>query len=597
VHDVREQSDRVLLLMEPGYVRELVSDWLDSVAGYETETATSPSTLSTQYDICLVDADCIDCYGEHLRQRRREADSYLPHILFRTEPRETDACTSETTVADELIDEVVALPVEEDILARRVENLLATRRASVQFAERERLYRELVELIPESILLVEDDRIVCANAAAAELLEVNKSGLLNESLERYIPPEEHDALRTLLESVPSVGTGATEFAELCLQTATGRTVEVTIAGVAAHYDGDEVVQLFVRDLTETKRHEQRRRLFSRAVEAAGHGIVVVDAGVDDQPIVYANAEFTRMTGYSLGEVLGRNCRLLQGENTADEPVRRLREAVDAGEHVSVEMLNYRKDGTPFWNEVEIVPIRDTDGTLTHFVGLQQDITDQVRNEQRLAVFNRILRHNVRNKTNVIRGYADAIVQGEADAEASAERIRTAADELFTISEQIREFDTVLRTNAGATETIDLATVVEDSVAALRRESLRTDVTYRMLGAVTVAAHPTLQAAIQDLLYQLGEVEAPEAEIVVIHDGENVRLDIIDRGGAVSHGDLELVSSRSETPLDHLQGLELWLLRWTVEQSGGEFSVDQGEYPQIRMRFPPADVECESLRDS
>ena len=112
----------------------------------------------------------------------------------------------------------------------------------------------------------------------------------------------------------------------------------------------------------------------RAIAAATNGIVLSDPRLPDCPIVYTNEAFLQMTGYAEDEVVGRNCRFLQGAETDPETIRVLREAVRAERPCQVSILNYRKDGTSFWNEVTVSPVRDAKGGLTHFVGIQTDVT-------------------------------------------------------------------------------------------------------------------------------------------------------------------------------------------------------------------------------
>jgi PAS domain S-box-containing protein len=585
--------------MVPGRDRSLVEEWLEAPGGYETATPEPGERSLPEYDVCLLDETGFERFGEALRDRKTASETYLPHLLLVSESdREAvDAAIDADDVGRELIDDVLELPLRKDGLVRRIENLLATRRASISLAEREAQHRELVELTPEAVLLVDDGEIVHANVAAVKLFGASGVELRGEQVSTLAAPDETRALAALLDAVPPAGEGASEFVDVRFRSLDGRTIDGSVAGIRVTYDGSDVVQLLVQDRTESRRREERLRLFGRAVEATAHGVTVADVRVEDEPIVYANTGFTEMTGYTMGEVLGRNCRFMQGENTDQSTVDTLRHAIDAGEPASVDILNYRKDGTPFWNRLEIVPIRDEAGDLTHYLGLQRDITEQVRSEQRLAVLDRILRHNVRNKTNVIRGYAEAIVEGGMPAATAAERIVDAADELYTISEQVREFDTVIRDTEEASDVIDLDAVVGQGITALREEFREADVQFRVSGAVPVAAHPTLQAALQDLLYQLGETDCPVAEITLVRAGDEIRLEVVDRGNAIPTEDLELVSTRSETPTEHLQGLELWLLRWAVEQSDGEFAVDvDGGDPRIEMRFPVADGDP-GLRDS
>lgn len=121
-------------------------------------------------------------------------------------------------------------------------------------------------------------------------------------------------------------------------------------------------------------------LLSHALDAVSESSLVTDA---QQRIVYANAAFTAVTGFSAGEVIGRNCRLLQGPGTDSSTVAALRGTLARKETFRGEILNYRKDGTPFWNSLTISPLRDGEGTVTHFVSVQRDITGQKALQERL----------------------------------------------------------------------------------------------------------------------------------------------------------------------------------------------------------------------
>lgn len=121
----------------------------------------------------------------------------------------------------------------------------------------------------------------------------------------------------------------------------------------------------------------------RAVAAAAHGITIGDAS-RERRLVYVNDAFVRMTGYTAAEVLGRNCRFLQGPDTDHNKVAVIRAALHTGDEASEVLLNFRKDGTPFWNEVSISAVRNVDEQITHFIGTQIDVTERVQREQELA---------------------------------------------------------------------------------------------------------------------------------------------------------------------------------------------------------------------
>lgn len=138
------------------------------------------------------------------------------------------------------------------------------------------------------------------------------------------------------------------------------------------------------------RPEDELALRESALAATAEGVTISDPRLPDNPIIYANTGFERLTGYSVQDVVGRNCRFLQGPATDPSTVDQIRRAVRKEQECSVQLLNYRKDGTPFWNRLSITPVRDAAGALTHFVGVQSDVTAQKRAEEALRQANRKL---------------------------------------------------------------------------------------------------------------------------------------------------------------------------------------------------------------
>ncbi len=120
--------------------------------------------------------------------------------------------------------------------------------------------------------------------------------------------------------------------------------------------------------------EATLRLRDRAIAETSNGILITDPHQHDNPIIYANPAFERITGYRMDEVLGRNCRFLQGPDTDPATVAFIRQAIAEQRDCQVVIRNYRKDGAPFWNELTISPVHDGRGQVTHFVGVLVDIT-------------------------------------------------------------------------------------------------------------------------------------------------------------------------------------------------------------------------------
>lgn len=124
-------------------------------------------------------------------------------------------------------------------------------------------------------------------------------------------------------------------------------------------------------------------LKERAISAVAEGITISDNLLPDNPIIYANSGFENLTGYPIDTVLGKNCRFLQGPDTDPDTVKAIREAVKEQRACTVEILNYRKDGTPFWNNLSITPVLDPNDNVTHFIGIQSDITIRKTSEESL----------------------------------------------------------------------------------------------------------------------------------------------------------------------------------------------------------------------
>ncbi|MGM0676274.1 MAG: ATP-binding protein [Pseudomonadota bacterium] len=167
---------------------------------------------------------------------------------------------------------------------------------------------------------------------------------------------------------------------------------------------------------------ERLRWQTQAMEAMVNGIAIADATQPDGPLVYVNPAFERMTGYRAEEVLGTNCRFLQGDDRDQPGIRELRDAVAEGRATKVLIRNYRKNGELFWNEFSISPVRNDAGVVTHFVGIQQDVTELIqtmealrqaksdadRANQAKSEFLSRMSHELRTPMNAVLGFAQLL---------------------------------------------------------------------------------------------------------------------------------------------------------------------------------------------
>jgi hypothetical protein len=188
-----------------------------------------------------------------------------------------------------------------------------------------------------------------------------------------------------------------------------------------------------------------------AVAAAPTGIVISDPNLPDCPIVFANPAFYRITGYPPGEVLGRNCRFLQGPGTDRDAVLAIRHALNEARPIDIRLVNYRRDGKRFVNELHMSPVRNAAGELRYFLGIQHDVTERVKAEEAMrraqreaeranaekSDFLAFVSHEVRTPLNGVLGTLSLLVDTPLDAEqrAYAETARRSGETLlWTVNE-------------------------------------------------------------------------------------------------------------------------------------------------------------------
>lgn len=235
--------------------------------------------------------------------------------------------------------------------------------------------------------------------------------------------------------------------------------------------------------------------FTAAFKATRMPMLITDPRQPDNPIIFCNQAFVKLTGYSADELIGRNCRLLQGTDTDPDAVRRLREAVAAERDVALDILNYRKGGEPFWNALFVSPVRDTSGEVIYFFASQLDFTTIKAKELELAQARKSAEEEVARRTHDLSEVlkAQTLLVHEVDHRvknnlltiASIVKLQARMSQtdlvkrtLFSVLNRVEALSTVQRklftsSDLGRFDVADFAKdLIEDLVGALRRDDIR-----------------------------------------------------------------------------------------------------------------------------
>ena len=470
----------------------------------------------------------------------------------------------------------------------------------------------------------------------------------------------------------------------------------------------------VRALLRTRKHSvdarertERLELYERAMDGAEIGITIADADDSELPLIYANDGFLEVTGYDRSEVIGRNCRFLQGEDTDEGTVDRIRDSLEAAEPISVEIRNYRRSGEQFWNELTIVPVEGDRGDVTHFLGFQRDVTDRRRREielerhgqvlesiddpvivcdgdrrielvnhaaeqlfgtdeascgrrvtslfdpdqrdrlrgaldavertgesnerqfelgdedgrhriyqfrfepeattddsparsvligrdvttireyeNRLSVFDRVLRHNLRNKLNVVAGNADVLLEAAEglspdEIESIAGSIGAAADGLLELSDSVRAFNDSIEPGESPGKTIVIDEFLSDAVERLRTRHPEAEIEHGASTTAVAEGPRTIDTCLDRVVenaIRYADSPRPAVCISAVDRSETsvVEIRIDDDGPGFPDRERNALNRGAETALEHLQGISLWFVSWALGNVGGELRIEDGD---------------------
>jgi signal transduction histidine kinase len=225
--------------------------------------------------------------------------------------------------------------------------------------------------------------------------------------------------------------------------------------------------------------------------------------------------------------------------------------------------------------------------------LLQERRQRVRSlNERLLVLNRVLRHDIRNDINVIRGHVDMLASGRADPADTIDVIRSKAEEIESLSERARDIERLLRSDHREVQTVDLVALLEREIAEVEDGYFGVEITTDLPDTATAEASPFIESVFDNLIENAVEHnDKPTAEIDISLTAENdqYRIDIADNGPGLPDHERSLLNGSSESPLEHSDGVGLWLVDWIVDESDGTVDIRDNSPggTRIIVRLPKA----------
>ncbi|KQP73145.1 histidine kinase [Methylobacterium sp. Leaf113] len=365
--------------------------------------------------------------------------------------------------------------------------------------------------------------------------------------------------------------------------------------------------------------------FFAALAASRMPMVVSDPRLPDNPIIFTNDAFLEMTGYGRDEVIDRNCRFLQGPETDRASVRELARGIAARENVATEIINYRKDGTPFWNALFVSPIYDASGTLVYFFASQLDVSRRRDAEEALGQAQKMealgqltggIAHDFNNLLQVIVGYVDIVGSGLDDPEADRRRlrratdnIRTAAERATTLTQQLLAFARKQRLEGRSVNLNALVQGMADMASRTLGETIsigfdlspelwtcRVDPTQAEVALLNIFINA------RDAMPEGGRLTVATENHVIADDsgstlapGRYVTVSLSDSGSGIPPHVLARVMDPFFTTKEEGKGtgLGLSMVYGFAKQSGGAARIESvlGEGTIVRLSFPAAEQEA------
>lgn len=518
------------------------------------------------------------------------------------------------------------------IIDRELRDAEARRAQARDRAERqvvEQRFRGVLAMAPDAIIATDEDRsITIFNRAAEELFGYRRDEILGQPLDRLLPARfvlAHQGYMDRFGEAPDTLRQVSEHIEVSGRHKDGSEFPAEAAVSKLVEDGKTTFMAVVRDISERKRSEETLRKLSHAVDHSANLIVMTDAaGV----IEYVNSSLLRRMGYSAEEVIGQKPSIWKSGKIGEEEYRQLWRTIQAGKDWRGELVNRCKDGSLISVSTSIAPIRNEAGRITHFISIQEDITErkalaaQLSHAQRMEAVGQLtggLAHDFNNLLTVAIGNLDLLLETLVEDGESAALARLALEANLRGGELTRQLLAFSRRQVLEPKAFDVNAVLRDTLELLRRtlgENLMIDTSFAAELQPAYADPVQFEAAFANLAINARDampnggnltIETANkaldsdyaARNVEVAAGDYVMLAVSDNGTGIAAEDLERVFEPFFTTKEQGKGtgLGLSMVYGYAKQSGGHVKIysELGHGTTVRLYLPRADRAVEAAR--
>ncbi len=367
--------------------------------------------------------------------------------------------------------------------------------------ESEVRFRRLSDAAFEGIAITDAGRLVDVNARLGSILRCAPASLIGRSALDFIDPSAHEVVKEHFRS------GSEDTYEHLMMRADGTRFAAEVQGRPLPYGGKTLRVTAIRDITERKRTEQTLRMQTAALESAADAIAITDP---DGNIMWANQAFSSLTGYALPDLIGENPRILKSGAQSDAFYQDLWQTITSGRVWNGELVNKRKDGTLWQEEMTITPVPDETGRIAHFIAIKRNVTahrqleDQLLHSQKMEAVGRLAGGVAHDFNNVLQTMV-----------AQLSLLRSAVGQTAGVSSSVAELEQQVRRGASLTRQLllfsrrettrpacfDMNELITDAAAMLRRlvrENIELVVDLAPHEILTVADRAQLEQVLMNL---------------------------------------------------------------------------------------------------